>query len=187
MQAKSLTVWETREIHQPVISMRLWQMSVFARAAGGMVSLLRWNPDETAVELLVMKSGHPTNLLPQMTFNLHTCWVFCHAATQNCTNILCCYSKHISRELTKNPGENTAFTSSITTYLNQKKICISWPLQLGVAPAHIKLFHQSVVPVSHLACGVIWDAITIQSIFITSDLTARPGPQLFDIDLADSL
>lgn len=76
MQAKSLTVWETWEICRPVISMPLWQMSAFGRAAGGTASLPCWNPDETSLELLVMKSGHRTNLLPEMTFNLHTCRSF---------------------------------------------------------------------------------------------------------------
>lgn len=73
MQAKSLTVRETWEICRPVISMPLWQMSAFGRAAGGTAFQPSWNPDETILELLVMKSGHRINLLPEMTFNLHTC------------------------------------------------------------------------------------------------------------------
>lgn len=48
-------------------------MSAFGRAAGGTAPLPCWNPDETTLELLVMKSGHRTKLLPDMTFNLHTC------------------------------------------------------------------------------------------------------------------
>lgn len=40
---------------------------------------------------------------------------------------------------------------------------------------------------SYLTSGVIYDAITIQSIFITSDSTALPSTQLPDIDFADFL
>lgn len=57
LQAKSLTVWETREICRPVIFLPLWQTSAFGRAAGGLAPLPCWNPDET-LGPLVMKSGH---------------------------------------------------------------------------------------------------------------------------------
>lgn len=72
-----------------------WQMSAFGRAAGGMASLPCWNPDETTLDLLVMKSGHRTNLLPEMTFNLHTCRPFGMRWLRVAQAALCYYIKHI--------------------------------------------------------------------------------------------
>lgn len=51
-------------------------MSAFGRAAGGASPLPRWNPDEAAPKLPVMKSGRPTNPPLGVTFNLHTCRSF---------------------------------------------------------------------------------------------------------------
>lgn len=100
-----------------------WQMSAFGRAAGGMASLPCWNPDETTLDLLVMKSGHRTNLLPEMTFNLHTCRPFGMRWLRVAQAALCYYIKHIFHwDVTKIDQKHT---SSVLTEIQSPHLFLS--------------------------------------------------------------